>query len=64
MYIKRYPKVKPTIKFYLVYQFNNYKSEAQEGRWSDKYRVAANITDYYIISKLIFLNNEDKAINH
>ena len=30
-------------------------NEVQDIRWSDKHRVAANITEYNIISKLIFL---------
>ncbi len=34
---------------------NIYKREAQEIRWSDIYGLAANITEYQIISKLIFL---------
>ncbi len=37
---------------------NIHKNEVQEIRWSDEYwqyGVAANITEYQIISKLIFL---------
>ena len=37
---------------------NIHINEVQQIRWSDEYwqyRVAANITEYHIISKLIFL---------
>ena len=38
---------------------NIHKNEVQEIRWPNEYidknRVPANITEYYIISKLIFL---------
>ncbi len=30
---------------------NIHKNEVQEDRWSDKYRAAANTTEYHIISK-------------
>ncbi len=36
--------------------FNKTKSDDQTN--IDKYRVAANVTEYHIISKLIFLKDE------